>query len=337
MNNNILPRVCRECGATFQGGPRAWYCPECRAERKKIQTKEYKQRKKAGKTVPVGSLIKCEICGKEIVKSGGSQRFCSECAAKHLKEVDNQQSLEWKKSNPEKVRESKRKMSKARHATGESHESGVKGVTWDKGKKKWIVKINYKGKQYRIMQTSDMDEAIRAIEKTDAQIIALINQICNASYPQKGAKRIEEDNLNYRYADMSNLSETQRAYLLAYLDGMRAQDIAEMYGVKKPVVYNRIREAKRIIDTGSAHTPEELARRKEYSQKYYAQNKEKIRAYNAKYLDEHRESVRETRRKNHERNRTERLEKMHEYNKKYYQENRERILKNNSERRKSNK
>ena len=25
----IKDRVCRQCGAVFQGGPRAWYCPEC--------------------------------------------------------------------------------------------------------------------------------------------------------------------------------------------------------------------------------------------------------------------------------------------------------------------
>lgn len=23
-------RTCRECGSQFYGGPRAWYCPECR-------------------------------------------------------------------------------------------------------------------------------------------------------------------------------------------------------------------------------------------------------------------------------------------------------------------
>ena len=30
----LKPRVCRQCGATFLGGPRAWYCPDCRAERR---------------------------------------------------------------------------------------------------------------------------------------------------------------------------------------------------------------------------------------------------------------------------------------------------------------
>lgn len=335
MSNNILPRVCRECGATFQGGPRAWYCPECRAERKKIQTKEYKQRKKAGKTVPVGSLIKCEICGKEIVKSSGSQRFCQECAARHLKEIDNQQSLEWKKANPEKVRESKRKTSKERHATGESRESGVKGVTWDKGKKKWIVNINYKGKQYRIAQTSDIDEAIKIKEESDSFMDACIKALKEkyaASFEEGVSKK--NDNERYRNADMSRLSDNQRACLLDYLNGMRAQDIADKYGINRPVVYNRIREAKSIIDTGVAHSPEEVKKRREYAQKYYQEHKNEMKAYSRKYAADHPDTVKEANRRNYKKNREERVEQLREYNRKYYQKNRERILAKLREKRK---
>ena len=174
---NIMPRTCRGCEKIFQGGPRAWYCPECRSERKKIQSKEYRQRKKLGKTISIGSLIKCEICGKEIIKDGGSQRFCPECAAKHLKEVDNQQSLQWKNDNPEKIKESKRKISKERHTSGESFKSGVKGVTWDKGKKKWVSNINWNGKQYRIVQTSDKNMAIQSRKEAEAVNITCMDDI----------------------------------------------------------------------------------------------------------------------------------------------------------------
>jgi rubrerythrin len=30
-DNVIRTRTCRQCGKEFQGGPRAWYCPECRS------------------------------------------------------------------------------------------------------------------------------------------------------------------------------------------------------------------------------------------------------------------------------------------------------------------
>lgn len=337
VSNNMLPRTCRECGKTFQGGPRAWYCPECRAERKKIQSKEYKQRKKSGKTIPIGSLMKCEICGKEIVKSGGAQRFCPECAEKHLKEIDNQQSLEWKKANLEKVRESKRKISKERHATGESFESGVKGVTWDKGKRKWIVNINYRGKQYRIMQTSDKDTALKVKEESESFISACIKALQEYyASPSEDTVHKKEDNERYRNADMSKLTDKQRACLLDYLNGMRVQDIADKYGIKKPAVYNRIREAKRIIDTGSAYSPEELAKRKEYAQKYYQEHKERIKAQSVRYASAHPEEAKKARKRSYENNRDQRLGKMREYNKKYYQENRDRLLARNKARRPDN-
>lgn len=152
MSKNILPRTCKGCGNEFPGGPRAWYCPDCRERRKKEQSQEYKRRKRVGAVVPIGSVIKCEICGKDVIKNGGLKRFCDECAKIHLKEVDNAQSLDWKRSNPEKHKESKRKISRERHAQ-EGKRSGCVGVNWDKGKRVWIAKIDYRGKQYTLMRT----------------------------------------------------------------------------------------------------------------------------------------------------------------------------------------
>ena len=104
----LRPRTCRECGVTFQGGPRAWYCPRCRAERQAQQNREYKQRKKMGNVRIIGQKYPCEICGKKYILSSGLQRFCKECAEKHLKEVDNKQSRDWNKSHPEQMAEHKK-------------------------------------------------------------------------------------------------------------------------------------------------------------------------------------------------------------------------------------
>ena len=142
----------------FEGGPRAWYCPECREERKKQHNKKCKERRKAGKIVPVGSTIQCEMCGKDIIKNGGLQRFCADCAKKHLKMVDNQQSRQWAKQNRDKVRDAKRRYYKQRYATDQK-ESGVKGVYWDRGKRKWIAHIYHKGKRYVLLQIEDLSKA----------------------------------------------------------------------------------------------------------------------------------------------------------------------------------
>ena len=175
--NNILPRVCRECGRSFLGGPRAWYCPECREERRRKQDREFKERKRAGKVIPNGSLLKCEICGRKIVKKSGLQRFCGECAAEHLKKIDNQQSLRWKWDNPNKIKESKRKLSKQRRENGETLKSGVTGVSWDKGKQRWKACINHQGKQYTLLYTKGISQAIQ--ERKEAEKIDNVDGIKN--------------------------------------------------------------------------------------------------------------------------------------------------------------
>lgn len=47
-STTIRPRTCRECGATFDGGPRAWYCPNCRAIRKKSQLHDATKAEQSG-------------------------------------------------------------------------------------------------------------------------------------------------------------------------------------------------------------------------------------------------------------------------------------------------
>lgn len=102
-NTTLRPRTCKECVVTFKGGPRAWYCPRCRAERQTQQNREYQERKKRGNTRKIGQKYPCEICGKMYILSSGLQRYCAECAVKHLKEVDNKQSKDWNKSHPEQI------------------------------------------------------------------------------------------------------------------------------------------------------------------------------------------------------------------------------------------
>src|SRR5699024_11835568 len=62
-SSTIRDRECVQCGRTFPGGPRARYCPECRAERKKEQYRQYHQRKRAGTVRKIGSTDMCIICG----------------------------------------------------------------------------------------------------------------------------------------------------------------------------------------------------------------------------------------------------------------------------------
>ena len=200
--------------------------------------------------------------------------------------------------------------------------SGHVGVAWHKGHQKWIAYITVSGKQKYLGVFSDLEDAIAAREKAEKEF---------PPRKKKSRKEImfesrEKEKLHYLNSDMSKLSKDQRACLLDYLGGMRAQDIADKYGINKPVVYNRIREAKSIIDTGSAHSPKEVKKRQEYAQKYYQEHKDEMKARSRKYAAEHPELVKEANRRNYLKYREKRLEEQREYNKKYYDKNREQIL-----------
>lgn len=98
-------RVCRteSCGMTFQGGPRAYYCPSCRTERQRIQGLEYKARARKGLVRKIGSLDKCDRCNKDYTVNAGLQRFCEDCQPIHALEYDRETSLPFYHENKEKI------------------------------------------------------------------------------------------------------------------------------------------------------------------------------------------------------------------------------------------
>lgn len=164
----MLDKICRTCGAPFKGGPRAWYCPKCREERRRESNMTFKQKRKAGDYLPIGTVIKCEICGRDMIKNSGNHRYCDTCAPLHLKEVDNAQSLDWKRENPEKIRTAKRATSKRRHQE-DGKQSGIKYITWNKGHQKWRVAPYVNGKRYHIGYFADIASAKEALNKFMAQ------------------------------------------------------------------------------------------------------------------------------------------------------------------------
>ena len=101
----IRTRTCRNktCRAEFQGGPRAWYCPECRQERRREQSRQCKARRRAGMVRELGSEDVCEICGGPYIVQGGNQRYCPDCAPCAVAEVDAAQGLEWYEAHKDAI------------------------------------------------------------------------------------------------------------------------------------------------------------------------------------------------------------------------------------------
>lgn len=88
-------RICRECGRPFEGGPRAWYCPDCRAERRHQQHLKAEQRRRTGKvTRPIGSTDHCVVCGEQYIVKSARQKYCPKCAKDAVAAIDRRQGLE---------------------------------------------------------------------------------------------------------------------------------------------------------------------------------------------------------------------------------------------------
>lgn len=105
----LRTRTCRTCGAEFIGGPRAWYCPSCRAER----IKEQRRHRKAANR-KLGSIDYCEICGKEYIVNGGLQRYCPDCKAEAVAVKDRAQGRAYMQEHKQKYYERKREGQKNR-------------------------------------------------------------------------------------------------------------------------------------------------------------------------------------------------------------------------------
>lgn len=241
ININILPRVCRTCGITFDGGPRAWYCPACRKERERKSNREFKQRKKSGNVVPLGSIIKCQMCGKDIIKNSGLQQYCELCAAKHLIAVDNEQSLKWKRENHEKIIESKRKCRKNRHANEKTIDTLMNGVAWDKGGHTFKAYVQVDGKQVIIIKSIMWQRAFSAriaADKIIAKRDISVDDVYKIRDDIKNGRIILQDYIKYTKGQM-------QIYDL-WLTGKTQSEIAREIGASRQYVFNILNDIKEV-------------------------------------------------------------------------------------------
>ncbi|RKN74981.1 hypothetical protein [Paenibacillus ginsengarvi] len=91
------------CGRQFEGGPRAYYCPECRRERMLKANRESKARTRKGTTRKLGSIDACERCGKDYKIASALQRFCPECRPIHSAEHDRETWIQFYHKNKDRI------------------------------------------------------------------------------------------------------------------------------------------------------------------------------------------------------------------------------------------
>lgn len=103
----IRDRVCRQCGATFPGGPRAWYCPSCREERRREADRRHKRN---GTSRPIGSTDTCKRCGKEYIVEGGRQLYCKDCGEIAVKDTVRAHKRDYNAANRDAINAHKREI-----------------------------------------------------------------------------------------------------------------------------------------------------------------------------------------------------------------------------------
>jgi hypothetical protein len=82
----MMDRVCEKCGALFQGGQNAFFCPKCRKEKSKIYKSEYYQNHRSGNNY-YGSKRICVRCGREYTVNHENKQICFKCVQANAKPI----------------------------------------------------------------------------------------------------------------------------------------------------------------------------------------------------------------------------------------------------------
>lgn len=122
------------CGGdwkSFPGGPRAWYCPDCRKKRQQEQNQAYKVRRRRGITRQIGGTDYCAVCCTAYIVDGANQRYCKKCAGAETAKTAREQSLAYYRRekdqiNPER-HEKRRKQERICKHCGKQFEGYGKG------------------------------------------------------------------------------------------------------------------------------------------------------------------------------------------------------------------
>lgn len=94
-----MEKICKSCGAVFDGGPKRKFCDACRVKRHRTVSREYRRERQSANKPALEPMV-CRICGKTFVPKRQRVTTCSpECA----KAAQRQAQYKWAAENRAKA------------------------------------------------------------------------------------------------------------------------------------------------------------------------------------------------------------------------------------------
>lgn len=93
-------RTCIDCGASFLGYPKSKRCPSCQNA---VDHKRDAAFHRNGAVRKIGSIDKCQCCGREYIVEASSQRYCKSCSPTAVRKNVLAQKRRYAAENAERV------------------------------------------------------------------------------------------------------------------------------------------------------------------------------------------------------------------------------------------
>ena len=288
-------RICRQCGASFKGGPRAWYCEPCRAERARER-----QRKASSKQIrPLGSTDICIVCKKEYIVNGGMQKYCTDCAPIQIKINDRKQGLQYYHANKDIInprRYNRLKLMRSElNVTGAVMHivSGEKWVYWHKYNKVWVSYIKHDKKRYHLGSFKSKAAAVKTSREAEAAAKeGSLDQYIALTKKRAAARKRNAQNKEYRQAYYQQNADKIKAYGSAHYKNNKEK----AYARNRKWMEEHPERAKVLIRRShekyyEKNRDEIIAKKIQYNSRREAENPEKIKEARMAYYQKNRDKI----------------------------------------------
>ncbi len=265
-------KTCAACGVTFlANGPRGMYCPACRADRRLQTNKEARERAKAGKTRQIGSTDLCVLCGEPYTVTGGLQMYCPKCAPGATRAKANELSRAW---NAEHFTPEARKTE--RKAQAAQIECPVCGKLFVPEHKRETCSAQCAEALARAHRR-EREKGYRAAEKAERERLEKLPKCSICGRP------VEPPRKKYCSAECARAGE--KITIRAWRDALKAKD-PKAYAEACSSAFAKYMQGP-TPEIGAARRERERERRREYEKRYTKQriermSAEELEAYKAK-------------------------------------------------------